>query len=154
MERSGAVLLTQCPVANFSELRFGEVRRIPIPRTWVNKPLYKRRRGALNGSPSSNGGARTPSQTGLGLFYRPTTGLPIDRLRTSLLYAASLLPSRQFISPEAWSYSLSRRGCSDPREISVCLASTPPSNKSETPLLGLCLLPAVLPHRTTCCTSQ
>src|SRR5215213_8097813 len=31
--------------ANFRECPKGEVRRIPIPRTWVNKPLYKRRRG-------------------------------------------------------------------------------------------------------------
>jgi hypothetical protein len=30
--------------ANFSELRYGEVRRIPIPRTSVNKGRKKRER--------------------------------------------------------------------------------------------------------------
>jgi hypothetical protein len=86
-----------------------ELPRILIPRTPVNKPLYKRR-GGLNGSPLPRlWGAWTPSQTGLGLLYRATTSMPIYRLRTSLPYAASLLPSRQFIPPAAWSYSLSRR---------------------------------------------
>src|SRR5918994_4363971 len=67
--------------ANFRECPKDEVRRISIPRTWVNKPLYKRGRGDLNGSPLPRlWGALTPSQTGLGLLYPPTTSIPIDRL--------------------------------------------------------------------------
>jgi hypothetical protein len=49
-----------------------ELPRIPIPRTWVNKPLYKRRRGALNGRPFfSNGGLGPPAKPAWGSFIDP-----------------------------------------------------------------------------------
>src|SRR5215211_3571020 len=72
-----------------------ELRRIPIPRTRVNKPLYKRRRGALNGAPLI-------LLWGLGLPAKPAWGSYIDPPRAYLLtrcgppfYAGSLLPSQR-----------------------------------------------------------
>src|SRR5215208_864150 len=38
------VLFRPIILANFVELRHGEVRRIPIPRTWVNKALARPKR--------------------------------------------------------------------------------------------------------------
>jgi hypothetical protein len=34
---------TKDTAENFLELRYGEVRRIPIPRTWVNKGIIRAR---------------------------------------------------------------------------------------------------------------
>ena len=55
-----------------------ELPRIPIPRTSVNKPLYKRRRGDLNGSPLL-------LLWGLGPPAKPAWGSYIDPPRAYLL---------------------------------------------------------------------
>jgi hypothetical protein len=78
-----------------------ELPRILIPRTWVNKPLYKRRRGDP---------LRAPLLLlwGLGPPAKPAWGSYIDPPRAYLLtrcgppfYAGSLLPSQQLILPAA-----------------------------------------------------
>ena len=78
MLQEGVPALLYAP--NFRELRYGEVRRIPLLSTWVNKPLRNRRGGALLRAPLSAGRSDLS-----------------DAVECREAFYGSLSPSRQFI---------------------------------------------------------